>query len=78
MALERVPADIRKDGGVARMCDPKVGFNLNTAYLEMLLILMSNIDLNKKLNLTASDFVTCDGFAHSRNVEKSSVVEDPK
>ena len=22
MALERVPADIRKDGGVARMCDP--------------------------------------------------------
>jgi len=23
MALERVPADIRKDGGVARMCDPK-------------------------------------------------------
>lgn len=26
MALERVPADIRKDGGVARMSDPKVGF----------------------------------------------------
>ena len=25
MALERVPADIRKDGGVARMADPKVG-----------------------------------------------------
>jgi len=24
MALERVPADIRKDGGVARMTDPKV------------------------------------------------------
>lgn len=24
MALERVPADIRKDGGVARMCDPKI------------------------------------------------------
>ena len=23
MALERVPADIRKDGGVARMSDPK-------------------------------------------------------
>ncbi|CAH1798748.1 unnamed protein product [Owenia fusiformis] len=23
MALERVPADIRKDGGVARMCDPR-------------------------------------------------------
>jgi len=23
MALERVPADIRKEGGVARMCDPK-------------------------------------------------------
>jgi len=25
MALEKVPADIRKDGGVARMADPKVG-----------------------------------------------------
>ena len=24
MALERVPADIRKQGGVARMSDPKV------------------------------------------------------
>ncbi len=24
MALERVPADIRKDGGVARMCDPAI------------------------------------------------------
>ena len=24
MALERIPADIRKDGGVARMTDPKV------------------------------------------------------
>ncbi len=24
MALERVPADIRKDGGLARMSDPKV------------------------------------------------------
>nr|MCX3324398.1 pyridoxal 5'-phosphate synthase lyase subunit PdxS [Bacillus paranthracis] len=24
MALERVPADIRKDGGIARMSDPKL------------------------------------------------------
>lgn len=24
MALEKVPADIRRDGGVARMADPKV------------------------------------------------------
>jgi len=24
MALERVPADIRRDGGVARMSDPQV------------------------------------------------------
>ena len=24
MALERIPADIRKDGGVARMTDPKI------------------------------------------------------
>ena len=27
MALERVPADIRRDGGVARMSDPKVQMN---------------------------------------------------
>jgi pyridoxal 5'-phosphate synthase pdxS subunit len=24
MALERIPSDIRKDGGVARMTDPKL------------------------------------------------------
>lgn len=28
MALEKVPADIRKDGGVARMADPKVWFSV--------------------------------------------------
>ena len=28
MALERVPADIRKEGGVARMSDPDVGLAL--------------------------------------------------
>lgn len=28
MALERVPADIRKDGGVARMADPKIILNI--------------------------------------------------
>lgn len=28
MALERVPADIRKQGGVARMSDPKVSEQL--------------------------------------------------
>ena len=27
MSLERVPADIRKQGGVARMTDPKVEYN---------------------------------------------------
>ena len=28
MSLERVPADIRKQGGVARMTDPKVQYDL--------------------------------------------------
>lgn len=28
MALEKVPADIRKDGGVARMADPKVRLDI--------------------------------------------------
>lgn len=27
MALERVPADIRREGGVARMTDPKVNIS---------------------------------------------------
>ena len=31
MALERVPADIRRDGGVARMSDPKV--HLKSVYM---------------------------------------------
>ena len=35
MALERVPADIRKDGGVARMSDPKV---LNIIYFFTILV----------------------------------------
>ena len=36
MALERVPADIRKDGGVSRMSDPKVPMkyeNYNLLYV---------------------------------------------
>ena len=37
MALERVPADIRKDGGVSRMSDPKVR--------------ASNLDVIIKLNI---------------------------
>jgi pyridoxal 5'-phosphate synthase pdxS subunit len=28
MALEKVPSDIRKDGGVARMCDPDIILNI--------------------------------------------------
>lgn len=37
MALERVPADIRKDGGVARMSDPKVlctDFKINLNFFD--------------------------------------------
>ena len=33
MALERVPADIRRDGGVARMSDPKVVTSLLASYM---------------------------------------------
>ena len=33
MALERVPADIRKEGGVARMSDPKVSLDVFTVAL---------------------------------------------
>lgn len=34
MALERVPADIRKEGGVARMSDPKVCFTFRLFSIE--------------------------------------------
>ena len=34
MALERVPADIRRDGGVARMSDPKVRYDVNYCDLK--------------------------------------------
>ena len=34
MALERVPADIRKDGGVSRMSDPKVGAVILMSFLN--------------------------------------------
>ena len=33
MSLERVPADIRKQGGVARMTDPKVQ-DISRAFFE--------------------------------------------
>lgn len=38
MSLERVPADIRKQGGVARMTDPKVLNNCIFAVLVLHLI----------------------------------------
>lgn len=45
MALERIPADIRKQGGVARMTDPKVPlFYVSLNQGESLgLILYSNL-----------------------------------
>ena len=42
MALERVPADIRRDGGVARMADPKVN-NPELAVIITILNLCTNI-----------------------------------
>ena len=37
MALERVPADIRRDGGIARMSDPKVCLHFH-CYLSSVVI----------------------------------------
>ena len=34
MALERVPADIRRDGGIARMTDPEVGRDTHTHTIQ--------------------------------------------
>ena len=43
MALERVPADIRRDGGVSRMSDPKVrAINLDASFF--------NIEITKSRN----------------------------
>ena len=33
MALERVPADIRREGGVARMSDPSVRCTMHVDYI---------------------------------------------
>ena len=41
MALERVPADIRRDGGVARMSDPKVT-SLALFYISVLVTIVEN------------------------------------
>ena len=38
MALERVPADIRKDGGVARMADPQVTKNCVSTSINIIII----------------------------------------
>ena len=38
MALERVPADIRKEGGVARMSDPKVNIFYIYIYIYIICI----------------------------------------
>ena len=48
MALERVPADIRKDGGVARMSDPKV---INIIYFFTVLVIHYIENKRKKLPL---------------------------
>lgn len=40
MSLERVPADIRKQGGVARMTDPKV---LNNCIFTVLVLHLTKI-----------------------------------
>lgn len=45
MALERVPADIRRDGGVARMSDPKVA-SLALFYISVLVALLAENQRN--------------------------------
>ena len=55
MALERVPADIRKDGGVARMSDPKVinrhDFIQILFSYQLKFSLVSFISINSLLNI---------------------------
>lgn len=41
MALERVPADIRRQGGVARMTDPKVNIYQKIVFKIMDVILLT-------------------------------------
>lgn len=41
MALERIPSDIRKDGGVARMTDPKLIKEIQAAVCLVLWSLLS-------------------------------------
>ena len=34
MALERIPSDIRKDGGIARMSDPEMIREIQKSYIN--------------------------------------------
>ena len=44
MALERIPADIRYDGGVARMSDPQMIMEIRAA---VTIPVMAKVNLNK-------------------------------
>lgn len=62
MALERVPADIRKDGGVARMSDPKVS-SFYMVILRMLKCSLFNLGSDKfKFNWLNCSNKLCGGL----------------
>lgn len=48
MALEKIPADIRKEGGVARMTDPQVIKNIFIIIFSFFMSFSKKIELNYK------------------------------
>lgn len=66
MALEKVPADIRKDGGVARMADPKVWFSVwNRQCLTAVMVLYNISKLSMASNCYNTNYTGRMHICHS-------------
>jgi pyridoxal 5'-phosphate synthase pdxS subunit len=51
MALERIPADIRKDGGVARMSDPEMILEIKKAVSIPVMAKVRVVSTNRCINI---------------------------
>lgn len=73
MALERVPADIRKDGGVARMADPEVvtlSLSLSLCLIFSILSLSLSVSLESEGD-TGRSHHSCHGQMSNRSFRRS-------
>ena len=57
MALERVPADIRKDGGVARMSDPQM---IKEIIAAVSIPVMAKVRIGHMVEAQILEYLKCD------------------